>query len=214
MGTVADRVKRFSDLFIASILTPLLLPVACVVAILVWLNLGRPILFRQTRVGLEERPFTLYKFRTMRDTRGGSGVLLEDAQRLTPFGALLRRTSLDELPQLFNVFRGEMSLVGPRPLLTHYLPLYTRRQRRRHEVRPGLTGWTQVKGRNELSWEKKLELDVWYVENRSLWLDLKILLLTVWRVGSRRGISQPGHATAEEFKGSNTAETDFSDTSS
>ncbi|WP_424255502.1 sugar transferase [Desulfoprunum sp.] len=179
-------------------LSPLLL---CL-AVLVRVKLGTPILFSQTRPGLHGKPFTLYKFRTMTDGRNASGNLLPDAQRLTGFGRFLRSTSLDELPELINVLRGEMSLVGPRPLLMEYLPLYSPEQARRHEVRPGLTGWAQINGRNALSWEEKFKLDVWYVDNQSLWLDMKIIFLTVWKVFRRDGISAEGEATMPRFTGS------------
>ena len=163
--------------------------------------MGPPALFRQQRPGRNGERFTLLKFRTMRDATDAAGQPLPDAERLTPLGEFVRRSSLDELPQLLNVLRGDMSLVGPRPLLMEYLPLYSARQARRHEVRPGITGWAQVNGRNALGWPEKLEMDVWYVENRSFLLDLKILLLTVGRVLARSGISQPGAATMEKFRG-------------
>ena len=166
------------------------------------LGLGSPILFRQQRPGLRGRLFTLYKFRTMTGARDAGGTLLPDAQRLTPFGRFLRSTSLDELPELFNVLKGDMSLVGPRPLLVQYLDRYTPRQARRHEVRPGITGWAQINGRNTLKWEEKFELDVWYVDHESLGLDVRILLLTIWKIFKREGITQPGRATMEEFFGS------------
>jgi len=175
----------------------------CAVALAVRLKLGKPILFRQPRAGFHGCQFELLKFRTMTNARDPQGRLLPDEQRLTPFGRLLRSTSLDELPQLFNVLRGDMSLVGPRPLLMEYLPRYTPEQARRHEVRPGITGWAQVNGRNVLSWEEKFRMDVWYVDNRSIWLDLKILWLTLRSVLARRGISAPGEATMPEFMGSN-----------
>jgi len=159
-------------------------------------------LFRQTRIGLDGRPFTLYKFKTMRDPRPGEDPLATDAIRITRFGRFLRATSLDELPTLWNVFKGDMRLVGPRPLLPEYLPLYTPEQMRRHEVKPGVTGWAQVNGRNAISWEEKFRLDVWYVDNRSFWLDLKILWLTAWQVVARKGISAPGHPTMPRFEGS------------
>jgi len=171
------------------------------IALLVWKFHGRPILFRQVRPGYQGQPFTLYKFRTMTDARDAAGRLLSDEQRLTRFGRFLRATSLDELPELFNVLRGEMSLVGPRPLLMQYLERYTPEQARRHEVYPGITGWAQVNGRNALTWEDKFRLDVWYVDHWSLALDVKILLITLWKVLRREGISQPGHVTAEEFMG-------------
>ena len=163
---------------------------------------GGPILFRQQRPGRGETPFEMLKFRTMTDARDSNNKLLPDDQRLPKFGKFLRSTSLDELPGLFNVLKGEMSLVGPRPLLMEYLPLYSQRQKRRHEVKPGITGWAQVNGRNAIDWDKKFELDVWYVENRSFMLDLKILLMTLWKVLRRSGISEPGHATKTKFRGS------------
>lgn len=171
-------------------------------ATLVRLRLGRPVLFRQVRPGLHGRPFMMVKFRTMTDARGPDGALLSDAQRLTPFGRFLRSTSLDELPELWNVLRGEMSLVGPRPLLMEYLPLYTPEQARRHDVRPGITGWAQVNGRNAVTWDERFRLDVWYVDHRSLWLDLRILWLTLRKVLARDGISAHGDATMPKFTGS------------
>ena len=170
-------------------------------ALLIRWKMGPPALFRQQRPGRNGQPFILFKFRTMKDANGPDGQPLPDAERLTPLGEFVRRSSLDELPQLLNVLRGDMSLVGPRPLLMEYLPLYSARQARRHEVRPGITGWAQVNGRNALGWPEKLEMDAWYVENRSFLLDMKILLLTVGRVVSRSGISQPGAATMEKFRG-------------
>lgn len=160
-----------------------------------------PLLFRQTRIGLHGKPFTLYKFKTMRDPKPGEDPLATDGIRLTRFGRLLRTTSLDELPSIWNVARGDMRLIGPRPLLPEYLPLYSPEQARRHEVKPGITGWAQVNGRNAIGWEEKFRLDVWYVDNRSLWLDLKILWLTVWQVLSRSGISASSHATMPPFQG-------------
>jgi lipopolysaccharide/colanic/teichoic acid biosynthesis glycosyltransferase len=160
------------------------------------------LLFRQTRIGLHGRSFTLYKLKTMRDPRPGEDPLATDAVRLTRVGRVLRATSLDELPTLWNVVKGDMRLVGPRPLLPEYLPLYTPEQMRRHEVKPGITGWAQIHGRNAISWEEKFRLDVWYVDNRSLWLDVKILWLTVWQVLARKGISAPGHLTMPRFEGS------------
>lgn len=180
-------------------------PVLAVIALLVRIKLGSPVLFRQQRPGLHGKPFTLLKFRTMTDARDADGSLLPDEQRLTSFGQFLRRTSLDELPELFNVVKGDMSLVGPRPLLMQYLNRYTPEQMRRHEVKPGITGWAQVNGRNALSWEEKFALDVWYVDHLSLWLDLKIVLLTVWKVLRREGISQDGFATMPEFMGTESA---------
>ncbi len=169
--------------------------------VLVRRKLGSPVLFRQVRPGQHGRPFMMVKFRTMTDERGADGELLPDAQRLTSFGRFLRATSLDELPELWNVLRGEMSLVGPRPLLMEYLPLYSPEQARRHEVRPGITGWAQVNGRNAMSWEERFKLDVWYVDHRSLWLDLRILWLTVRKVLMREGISAQGEATMPRFTG-------------
>lgn len=195
------RYKRPLDLVVASIATLFLSPVLFVVGVLVYWKLGSPILFRQQRPGLHGKPFTLLKFRTMTDARDADGNLLPDEQRLTSFGRFLRRTSLDELPELFNVLKGDMSLVGPRPLLMQYLDRYTPQQMRRHEVKPGITGWAQVNGRNALSWEQKFTLDVWYVDHLSLWLDLKIILLTIWKVLRREGISQDGFATMPEFTG-------------
>ena len=160
------------------------------------------LIFRQSRIGLHGKPFTLYKFKTMRDPRPGEDALTSDAQRLTRWGKFLRSTSLDELPTLWNVIKGDMRLVGPRPLLPQYLPLYTPEQARRHEVKPGITGWAQVNGRNAISWEEKFRLDVWYVDNRSVWLDLKILWMTLWQVVARKGISAEGHATMPAFAGS------------
>jgi len=164
--------------------------------------MGSPVLFRQVRPGLHRKPFVMYKFRTMRDLRDTEGRLLPDEMRLTRVGHILRATSLDELPELFNVLKGEMSLVGPRPLLMEYLELYTPEQARRHEVKPGITGWAQVNGRNAITWEEKFKLDVWYVDNWSLGLDLKILALTLIKVLKREGISADGHATMPEFRGS------------
>lgn len=183
----------------------LLLLLALPLLLLVWLirrKLGNPVFFRQTRPGLHGKPFNMLKFRTMTDARGVDGALLPDAVRLTPFGRFLRATSLDELPELWNVLKGDMSLVGPRPLLMEYLPLYSPEQARRHQVRPGITGWAQVNGRNALSWEDKFALDVWYVDHRTLLLDLKILWLTVRKVLVREGISAVGEATMSKFTGS------------
>jgi len=180
----------------------LLSPIVLIAALVVLIALGRPVFFRQERPGLHKRPFVLYKFRTMRVAVDSRGRPLPDSERMTRLGRFLRKTSIDELPELFNVLRGDMSVVGPRPLLTEYLPLYTPHQARRHEVRPGMTGWAQVNGRNELSWEEKFALDVWYVDHRSLWLDLRILLRTIAVVSRSRGVNQPGQATAQPFKGS------------
>lgn len=198
---MAFIIKRLFDLLVSLLLLVLLSPVMLVIAVLVRIKLGKPVLFSQERPGLHGRLFRLYKFRTMRDLRGQDGRLLPDEERLTKFGRFLRASSLDELPELFNVLKGEMSLVGPRPLLVAYLDRYTPEQARRHEVLPGITGWAQVNGRNALSWEAKFKLDVWYVDNQSFWLDLKILFLTLWKALKREGISAPGSATAPEFMG-------------
>jgi sugar transferase EpsL len=192
--------KRILDLLAIILSLILVLPLLLIICLLVWIFLGTPILFLQLRPGLNGRPFITYKFRTMTERRGSDGHLLPDAERLTSFGRFLRSTSLDDLPQLLNVLRGEMSLVGPRPLLMRYLDRYSSEQMRRHDVLPGITGWAQIHGRNSLDWEEKFRLDVWYVDHRSFWLDIKILFLTPWKVFKREGISQPGHATAEEFK--------------
>ncbi|MFD9362090.1 sugar transferase [Priestia megaterium] len=172
------------------------------VAFLVKIKLGSPVLFKQQRPGKNGIPFYVYKFRTMNSKKDSMGNLLPDHLRLTPFGKFLRKFSLDELPQLFNVLKGDISLVGPRPLLMEYLDLYTSEQARRHEVRPGITGWAQVNGRNAISWEEKFKLDVWYVDNQSFWVDIKILFLTVMKVFKSEGINQTGHVTMEKFKGS------------
>ncbi|MGA2488671.1 MAG: sugar transferase [Anaerolineales bacterium] len=193
--------KRLFDLLVTTLALIIILPLMVVLSVLVWIFLGIPILFRQQRPGYKGQPFITYKFRTMTSRTGPDGSLLPDAERLTPFGRFLRSTSLDDLPQVFNVLRGEMSLVGPRPLLMQYLKRYTPEQMRRHDVLPGITGWAQIHGRNTLDWAKKFRLDVWYVDHWSFWLDLKILFLTPWKVFKREGINQPGHATAEEFKG-------------
>ncbi|HEX7115962.1 MAG TPA: sugar transferase [Steroidobacter sp.] len=193
--------KRLFDLAIASVLLLVLSPALLCIALAVRIALGSPVLFRQMRPGLNGRPFELIKFRTMTNETGAGGELLPDSQRMTAFGGWLRRSSLDELPELINVLKGDMSLVGPRPLLLDYLPLYDAQQGRRHEVRPGITGWAQVKGRNALTWEEKLRLDVWYVDNRSLLLDVKILWLTLVCVLRAQGISQAGHVTAQRFTG-------------
>jgi sugar transferase EpsL len=194
--------KRAFDLVAILVTAPVWMPLMAVVYLLVLWRLGSPAFFRQKRPGLSGVPFELIKFRSMSNERNAQGELLPDEVRLTSFGKWLRSTSLDELPELVNVLKGEMSLVGPRPLLMQYLPLYNQRQARRHGVKPGITGWAQVNGRNAASWEDKLEMDVWYVENRGFWLDLKILLLTFAAVVSRRGINSPGSATAPFFTGS------------
>jgi len=195
--------KRLFDFFVALFALLILLPVIIVVAVLIYFKLGSSILFTQNRPGLNGKVFKMMKFRTMLDGKDKYGNLLPDSERMTQFGAFLRSTSLDEIPGLFNVLKGDMSLVGPRPLLVQYLPLYSAEQARRHNVRPGITGWAQVNGRNAISWEEKFKLDVWYVDNHSFLLDLKILLLTVKKVFVREGISADGHVTIEPFKGSN-----------
>ena len=199
---VVLAVKRLLDLVVASISVVLLSPVLLVVAVVVRLKLGSPVLFAQVRPGLHGRPFRMFKFRSMNEARDAEGNLLPDADRLTPFGSLLRASSLDELPEIFNVLRGDMSLVGPRPLLMEYLPLFSPTQARRHEVRPGITGWAQVNGRNALSWEEKFRHDVWYVDHLSIGLDLRIFFMTFARVSKPEGISTPLNATAEKFTGS------------
>ena len=195
-------IKRLFDIFASAFGLLLLLPLIFMVSWQVHRKLGSPLLFRQIRPGLHGKGFEILKFRTMRDAVDAQGKPLPDAERMTPLGRFLRSTSLDELPELINVLRGEMSLVGPRPLLIEYLPLYNTEQARRHEVRPGITGWAQVNGRNALSWEEKFKLDVWYVDNQSLWLDMKIIFLTVWKVVRRDGISAVGEATMPRFTGS------------
>ncbi|MFJ7728168.1 sugar transferase [Neobacillus sp. NPDC097160] len=194
--------KRLFDLLISMMLFFSLFPIFVIFALLVKLKLGSPIIFRQHRPGLYGKPFYLYKLRTMTDEKDHKGQLLPDYKRLTPFGEFLRRYSLDEYPQLINVMKGDISLVGPRPLLMEYLPLYTNEQEKRHNVRPGITGWAQVNGRNAITWEEKFILDVWYVNNRSFFLDMKILLLTIFKVIKTEGINQPGSATIESFTGS------------
>lgn len=193
--------KRIFDIIAALAAILLLWPFLAVIALLVSIYLGSPVLFRQVRPGLGTAPFEIYKFRTLTDQRDPEGILLTDEQRMTRLGAFLRRTSLDELPELFNVLKGDMSLVGPRALLMEYLPLYSSEQARRHQVRPGITGWAQVNGRNALKWEEKFNLDVWYVDNWSFWLDMKILCMTFIKVLKMEGISHAGQATMEKFKG-------------
>lgn len=195
--------KIFDFCIVSAILLIFLLPLL-VVGLLIYIAFDSPVIFRQPRPGLNGKIFTLYKFRTMSNACDANGNLLPDEKRLTKFGYWVRRLSLDELPQLFNVLKGDLSLVGPRPLLVEYLSLYTPDQARRHEVKPGITGWAQVNGRNAISWEEKFKLDVWYVDNQSFWLDLKILWLTVCRVFQTKNINQPGHVTAEKFTGSST----------
>lgn len=198
---IQGLIKRLFD-FSASFFGLILLsPIIALVAWKIRKNLGSPVLFRQTRPGLNGKPFEMVKFRTMKDAVDAQGNPLPDSERMTPFGDKLRSSSLDELPELWNVLKGEMSLVGPRPLLMQYLPLYSKDQARRHEVRPGVTGWAQINGRNAISWEDKFKLDVWYVDNRNLWLDIKILFLTVKKVFVKEGISADGHVTIEPFTG-------------
>lgn len=194
--------KRLFDLTVALVLLLLLAPLLLLLGLGVTFAMRAPPLFVQRRPGLHGRAFAMVKFRTMTDERGADGQLLADARRLTRFGSLLRSTSLDELPELWNVLAGHMSLVGPRPLLLEYLPLYTADQARRHDVRPGITGWAQINGRNTLSWEQKFALDIWYVDHRSFWLDLRILARTAWKVVAREGVSAAGEATMPKFTGS------------
>lgn len=194
-------VKRLFDIVGAALALIIFSPIMALVGLLVRQRLGSPVLFRQTRPGKDAQPFEMIKFRTMRDALDIQGIPLPDAERITPFGDFLRASSLDELPGLWNVLKGDMSLVGPRPLLMDYLPLYSQEQYRRHEARPGITGWAQVNGRNAISWEDKFKLDVWYIDNRSLWLDIKIVFLTIKKVFIREGISADNHATMPVFKG-------------
>lgn len=198
-----ENMKRIFDFIVSLFLIMILLPAMAAVAFMVKVKLGSPVLFKQERPGLNNQPFYFLKFRSMTNERNESGNLLDDDKRMTPFGFFLRKYSLDELPQLFNVLKGDLSLVGPRPLLMEYLPLYTEKQIQRHLVKPGITGWAQVNGRNRLSWEQKFDLDVWYVHHRSFWLDMKIILLTVYKVLKSDGINEPGHVTAGQFKGFN-----------
>jgi sugar transferase EpsL len=193
--------KRLMDLLLSGSALLITAPLMAAIALAIRLSLGRPVLFRQQRPGYKGQPFTLLKFRTMTAAQDARGLLLSDAARLTPIGRLLREQSLDELPQLWNVFRGDMSLVGPRPLLMQYLDRYTPEQARRHDVKPGITGWAQVNGRNALTWPEKFALDLWYVDNGSLGLDVRILFRTLWQLGKREGIAQKGHATMPEFSG-------------
>jgi lipopolysaccharide/colanic/teichoic acid biosynthesis glycosyltransferase len=195
-------IKRILDILVSALALILLAPILVIISLQVFRKLGSPVLFRQNRPGLHGKSFIMLKFRTMTSELNSEGKLLPDAVRLTPFGYILRSSSLDELPELWNVLKGDMSLVGPRPLLMEYLPLYSPEQARRHEVRPGITGWAQVNGRNALSWEEKFRLDVWYVDNQSLWLDLKILFFTVKKVLLRDGISAAGETTMPRFTGS------------
>ncbi|UNP74888.1 sugar transferase [Bacillus nitratireducens] len=193
--------KRFFDVVMSLSLLISFSFIIILVAILIRLKLGSPVLFKQQRPGLQGKPFFLYKFRTMNDMRDNKGVLLGDHIRLTPFGNLLRKYSLDELPQLINVVKGDLSLVGPRPLLMEYLPLYSKEQMERHNMRPGITGWAQINGRNAISWEEKFQLDIWYVKNQTLFLDMKILIFTIVKVFKSEGVNQVGHITVERFTG-------------
>lgn len=196
--------KRLIDIACSALALILLSPILLILALLIRMKLGAPILFRQERPGKMGKPFRMVKFRTMIDRRNADEQLMSDADRLTPFGRWLRATSLDELPELWNVLRGDMSLIGPRPLLMQYLPLYSKEQWRRHHVRPGVTGWAQVNGRNALSWDEKFALDVWYVDHHNLWVDLRIVLLTIKSVAGREGISAAGEATMPAFTGTAT----------
>jgi sugar transferase EpsL len=212
-GSPTAQVSRFSakrlfDIIVATSAMLALAPILAIVALVVRLFLGSPILFRQTRLGYLERPFTIYKFRTMRHAVDTRGHPLPDGERLHPLGILLRKISIDELPQFWNLLKGDMSLVGPRPLLPEYLPRYTQQQRRRHEVKPGITGWAQVNGRNTLTWERKFELDVWYVDNWNLGVDIKIICLTLLKVIRREGIGQGCHPTMPKFSGSHESATE------
>ena len=204
--TFYPAAKRTIDVLVSALGLIALTPVIALTAVGIRLTLGRPVLFRHPRPGLGEEVFECLKFRTMTNERDAAGNLLPDAQRITPFGAMLRRSSLDELPQLWNVLRGEMSLVGPRPLMICYVPRYSPDQRRRHLVRPGITGWAQVNGRNAIDWQQKLALDTWYVDHSSLSLDLKILFMTFWIVVTAAGVSQAGHVSMEEFLGNTASE--------
>ncbi len=195
--------KRILDLTITVIGSIMVLPILTIVALLLFIINGRPLLFKQKRPGYKGKIFSIYKFRTMNNDTDQHGNLLPDSERISTFGKVLRTTSIDEIPELINVFKGEMSLVGPRPLLIEYLDLYTQEQNRRHEVFPGMTGWAQINGRNVLTWEDKFKLDIWYVDNWTFWLDIKILFFTAWKVLLREGISQPGSVTTEYFKGNN-----------
>ena len=193
--------KRIFDVVISSLVLVIFSPVMVILALILWLTHGRPVIFRQPRPGYKGKIFTLYKFRSMSHELDHSGNRLSDTQRITPLGRFMRSTSLDELPELFNVLRGEMSLIGPRPLLVEYLPRYSPEQNRRHDVLPGISGWAQVNGRNALSWEQKFEMDVWYVDHWSFGLDLKILWMTIWAVLTRRNVTPPGSTSMDEFRG-------------
>jgi len=193
--------KRFLDLLYIFLSFPLTIFILILLTIMVLINMGRPVFYTQMRPGKNGQMFNVIKFRSMTNMKDSNGVICPDKERLTKFGNFLRSTSLDELPSLWNVFKGEMSIVGPRPLLQQYLPLYSKRQARRHEIKPGITGWAQINGRNAISWDEKLELDIWYVDNQSIWLDMKILCLTLKTVIMRKGISSDGHVTMDIFKG-------------
>ena len=193
---------RLRDIFISSVFICLIIPILFLLSFINSLLIGCPIIFKQKRLGLNRKSFNFYKFRTMTNEKDENGNLLTDKDRLTTFGAFLRKTSLDELPSFWNVLKGDMSLVGPRPLLMEYLDYYSPGQARRHEVKPGITGWAQINGRNSISWEEKFELDVWYVDNQSFWLDMKIIVLTIWKVLKREGVSHKEFATMPKFKGS------------
>jgi sugar transferase EpsL len=195
-------IKRLFDIYFSTFGLIFLSPIILLIAILIYIKLGSPVIYKQLRPGLHCQPFYIFKFRSMTNKQDGNGELLPDSLRLTSFGRFLRKLSLDELPQLYNVLKGDISLVGPRPLLIEYLKLYTPVEARRHEVRPGITGWAQVNGRNAISWEEKFKLDVWYVDNQSFWLDIKILFLTIKKVFKSEGVSQNGHVTMEKFRGS------------
>jgi len=194
--------KTMFDFFLSLIGFAFLFPILCLLSLILLFTIGTPILFKQKRPGLYGKSFNFYKFRTMTNRKDKNGNILPDEDRLTSFGEFLRKTSFDELPSLWNVFKGDMSIVGPRPLLMEYLPLYTREQARRHEVKPGITGWAQINGRNAISWKEKFELDVWYVNNQSFWLDFKIILLTIFKVLKQKDINQSNHATMSKFQGS------------
>jgi len=191
------------DILLSSIGLMIVLPILMIITLTILISMGLPIFFKQKRPGINGKPFCFYKFRTMTNRKDSTGNLLPDKDRITRLGEILRKTSLDELPSLWNVLKGDMSLVGPRPLLMEYLPLYSQDQMRRHEVKPGITGWAQINGRNAISWEEKFKLDIWYVENQSFWLDLKILFLTILKVLKKEGINQSEHLTMEKFNGSN-----------
>lgn len=197
--------KRMFDFIVSFIALVILSPIILITALLIRIKIGSPVVFIQQRPGLKGKPFYVYKFRSMTDQRDANGELLPDDVRLTSFGKNLRKLSLDELPQLWNVLKGDMSFVGPRPLLMHYMELYNKTQLKRHNVRPGITGWAQVNGRNTISWEQKFEYDVWYVENHSFWLDIKVLFMTVQKVFKSEGVSQEGHVTMTQFKGNSTS---------